>query len=198
VLKKLIFIVCSFVLFAACGKQVVSPAKQVRLNERLFAAIDQSDWGEMKKLLAAGADINAVRVPPCEGGACGEGQTPLMTVSSYYHSEETVRFLLDNGADVNAQGQYGQTALMKAAEGCRVGNVRLLLTAGADVNARNDVSETALMYAASHDCADVISVLLQAEADIHATDKDGETALSIAELRANTASAEVLKAAGGK
>ena len=43
--------------------------------------------------------------------ACGEGQIPLMMVSSYNHSEDIIQFLLGNGADVNAKGQYGQTAL---------------------------------------------------------------------------------------
>ncbi|KAK4117923.1 hypothetical protein N657DRAFT_584570, partial [Parathielavia appendiculata] len=59
------------------------------------------------------------------------------------------RLLLDNGADVNAQGgQYG-TALQAAASKGEMEIVRLLLDNGADVNAQGGEYGTALQAAAS-------------------------------------------------
>lgn len=172
--KVLIFIcICSLAACFNSVKDTYTPVKhnlstkeQTKLNEQLFAAADQNNLEGIKSALAAGADINAVSIPPCEGGACGEGQTTLMMISSYYNSAETIRFLLEKGADVNAKGQYGVTALMKAAEGGRSENVKLLLEAGADVNAKDDAAETALVYAKERGYLEIVYILKQAGAKI--------------------------------
>ena len=52
--------------------QNIPAEKQIQLNEQLFAAIDKTDWAVMKAALAAGANINAVSIPPCEGGLAGK------------------------------------------------------------------------------------------------------------------------------
>ena len=52
--------------------------------------------------------------------------------------------LRDEGADVNAAGEDGQTALHWAAYGGRLEMAELLLAAGADVNAKNDAGRTPL------------------------------------------------------
>ena len=56
---------------------------------------------------------------------------------------------LDGGADVNAADEYGQTALMFAAEGRQEATVRFLLDRGADVHAENRRGWTALTFAVS-------------------------------------------------
>eukprot|EP00443_Scrippsiella_acuminata_P012349 CAMPEP_0115344656 /NCGR_PEP_ID=MMETSP0270-20121206/93399_1 /TAXON_ID=71861 /ORGANISM="Scrippsiella trochoidea, Strain CCMP3099" /LENGTH=81 /DNA_ID=CAMNT_0002766397 /DNA_START=30 /DNA_END=271 /DNA_ORIENTATION=+ len=57
---------------------------------------------------------------------------------------EAVRFLLDEGAPVNASTGYGLTALMLASASGRVNMVDLLLSRGADVVATSDIGLTAL------------------------------------------------------
>ena len=59
-----------------------------------------------------------------------------------------VRFLVGEGADVNARTNDGRAALMEAA---RVGDlevVRFLVANGADINAQTNSGETALIQAA--------------------------------------------------
>jgi ankyrin repeat protein len=73
------------------------------------------------------------------------GITPLMQ-AVLYGDAESVRFLLDNGADPNIRNNVGATALMWA-----VGDhekTRLLIDHGADVNARSDEGRTPLLIAA--------------------------------------------------
>ena len=59
-----------------------------------------------------------------------------------------VEQLLQQGADVNAEGQYDRTALMRAARYGQTEMVKVLIAAGADVNARNEFGGAALMDAA--------------------------------------------------
>jgi ankyrin repeat protein len=97
---------------------------------------------------------------------------------------EAVKALLAAGADVNARGEYGFTALMAAAK-CYTEAVKALLAAGADVNAKDADGNTALMAAAKKGRTppETVKALLAAGADINAKNNKGETALMILEKR---------------
>ena len=56
---------------------------------------------------------------------------------------EVLQALIDAGADLNAQDENGQTALMNAANFEELESVRALLLAGADVNFKNKDGESA-------------------------------------------------------
>ncbi|TGZ80740.1 hypothetical protein EX30DRAFT_299552, partial [Ascodesmis nigricans] len=56
-----------------------------------------------------------------------------LQVAAASGSEESVRLLLDHGADLNAQGLYYGTFLQAAAAKGNEAVVRLLLSHGADV-----------------------------------------------------------------
>lgn len=90
---------------------------------------------------------------------------------------ETVRTLINRGADVNVNGVLGMTALMFASGDGRVDLVKLLLKAGAEVNARNNEGATALMFAMSEQQVESIRLLLNANADVSIKSNDGSTAL---------------------
>ena len=61
------------------------------------------------------------------------GETPLMDAATA-GSVEAMAFLIDKGADVNAQNPFGTTALMMAATDAA--KVRLLLDRGANAESR--------------------------------------------------------------
>jgi uncharacterized protein len=91
---------------------------------------------------------------------------------------------LSRGADPNARGIDGSTALMVAAEEGNTDMCRLLLKKGADIEAKllnKDVGlgtlETALITAAKHGKKDVCMLLLKKGADPNATDRYRTTAL---------------------
>jgi len=74
------------------------------------------------------------------------GWTPLIYAATGGH-EGVVRYLLDQGANINAGSPNGTTALMMAVREHRLEVAELLLSRGADVTRRNDAGMTALTYA---------------------------------------------------
>lgn len=71
-------------------------------------------------------------------------RTPLMEAAQNAHVD-TVRLLLAHGAEVNAKGQCGNTALHYAVLSTNVEVCRLLIEHQADVNAINETGHTPLM-----------------------------------------------------
>ena len=66
---------------------------------------------------------------------------------------------------LNVSVARGCTALMRAAEGGRLGKVRVLLASGSDVNAKLPHGQTALMLAAAEGHLEIVKVLLAARAN---------------------------------
>ena len=113
----------------------------------ILAAFNSSLQGSshiecLMSLIKAGADVNL------KGRGFLYGETALIAGS---YDELKVNMLLQAGADVNATGVEGSTALMHSASNGSHSCVQLLLEAGADVNAKDDGGHTALMYAATGD-----------------------------------------------
>jgi ankyrin repeat protein len=84
---------------------------------------------------------------------------------------------LKAGADVNARGADGTTALMWAAYNADAELAKRLIAAGADVEARNDFGAFALSEAAMTGSTPVINALLAGGAKAGGANAEGETAL---------------------
>jgi ankyrin repeat protein len=90
------------------------------------AAVD-GNLHRMQLLHFAGANVNA------RGNCC----LPLYLAAGEGRLE-VVRYLLDQGADVNAREQFGDTALTEAVFNGQLAAVKELLLRGAEVNAMGD------------------------------------------------------------
>jgi hypothetical protein len=123
------------------------PAKEAEpktdQNYDLFSNIRNPE--KVKKLLAAGADVNTKSPDHIES-------TPLHD-AAYNGQAETVKLLLESGADVNAKSAHGRTPLHWAVRGYGpyYPLVELLLKAGADVNVVDYRGYTAQDYAFARD-----------------------------------------------
>lgn len=120
-------------------------------------------------LLAAGADIKQ------EGPV---GSNPLAVACSHSRNVEIVKFLIKNGADVNARGYNGTFPLYQAVRKNRAAIADVLIQHGANVNAKNADGATALHYAALNGMESTVNLLLIRGAEINARDVEGKTPLS--------------------
>jgi ankyrin repeat protein len=107
--------------------------------------------------------------------------TPLLELAST-HRTDSVRALLDAGAQVDEADGDGITVLAWAAISNRVEMARLLIERGADVNHVDKKGMTPLLYAASIDFGSsaMVDLLLQSGASASARTKEGLTALDLA------------------
>jgi ankyrin repeat protein len=97
---------------------------------------------------------------------------------------ETVKLLLDSGANIEARDEYRGPPLLDAAGYAQTDIVRYLLDRGANLNARDKGGSTALIIASCecavatmNDAYDVVEVLLDRGSDVNAHSNDGTTAL---------------------
>lgn len=90
---------------------------------------------------------------------------------------ERLRRELAAGADANAAGRDGMTAVATAARAASHASVAALLQGGAGPDTTDDGGRTPLMFAAMADDAESIRLLLAAGARVDATDARGRSAL---------------------
>ncbi len=122
------------------------------------------------------------------------GSTPLMYAAAF-GSADSVKALIDAGADVNAHNSLEATALVWGAADAE--KARLLVEHGADVNARTKLGRTPLMIAAAcNGCSETVQFLLSKGASADAKDEGGHTPLLLAALSGDAKSVNLLLAAG--
>ena len=81
---------------------------------------------------------------------------------------ETVKYLVENGADVNKTDGYGNTVLMDASRNGNFEIVEYLLENGADVNAKDEGSPLILASAKGH--LEIVKCLAENGADVNFKD----------------------------
>jgi len=104
-------------------------------GDSIWSAAAEGNLNAVKKYLAKGIDINA------KGGSL---KSSALLSATLYDQVKVVEFLIQNGADVNAKGEDGGTALHAAAFLGQYTVTKLLIQNGADVNARNNDGETVI------------------------------------------------------
>ncbi len=126
-------------------------------------------------------------------------QRALMQACENGHCD-TVRLLLERGAEVNTGKQDGWTALMLASLNGHCDTVRLLLERGAEVNTGQQDGGTALMSASGNGHCDTVRLLLERGAEVNTitqtTTHLGNTALILASQNSHWNVAKLLIDAG--
>src|ERR1700688_4755153 len=140
----------AILIFGAGGTAVAAgPA-----SDDLYKTIRANDLARLRSLVQNTADSNTKD---------GRGETPLM-YAAVVGSLDAMKFLIAKGADVNAQNEFGSTALIWSATD--LAKVRLLLGRGANVNTASKRGRTALFLAAMTDrSAETVRLLLAKGAD---------------------------------
>ena len=104
-------------------------------GDSIWSAAAEGNLNSVKEHLAKGLDINA------KGGTL---KSSALVSATLYDQVKMTEFLIQNGADVNAKGDDGGTALHAAAFLGQYEIAKLLIQNGADVNARNNEGETVI------------------------------------------------------
>ena len=104
-------------------------------GDSIWSAAAEGNLNSVKKYLAKGLDINA------KGGSL---KSSALLSATLYDQVKMAEFLIQNGADVNAKGDDGGTALHAAAFLGQYEIAKLLIQNGADVNAKNNEGETVI------------------------------------------------------
>lgn len=165
----------------------------------LFAAVRRADLEAVTRLLAAGADVNAIRTD-----GYGTLMSPLLQALQRDHAnlEELVGLLCASGADPTLPAST--PALHDAAAELQVEVVRHMLALGVDVNVTNAKGETPLMKVGADsffrdkekESLEIMRLLVTHGADVKIRDEEGNTALIHASQRPTAAGLELLIKAG--
>ena len=151
---------------------------------------------------AAAGDIDALEAHRQAGTSLNSlepevGVTPL-TVAAASYQHEAVHWLLANGADVNARGGDGGSALLTTAFLGQADAARILLDAGADAGARNDNGMTAWdMIALDWETTSYILDMLEIDLERDALEAGRQEVLVLLQPALDAASADDIWLATG-
>jgi ankyrin repeat protein len=135
------------------------------INYNLMIAASKGYSGEIKRLIAKGAEINSETT---------EGATPLIfAVSS--NKTEAVNTLLSYNPDIDKFTAAHETALLIAVKNMYFEIAEALIRAGADINLQDSKGATALHYSALFGYLDMTDMLLYYDADKNIRANDGST-----------------------
>jgi ankyrin repeat protein len=133
---------------------------------------------------------------PGNGGVARQASTAGLIDAAERGDRTAALRLLAAGADPNAPGPDGTTAVMWAASNDDLELVRALIAARANVTLKNQFGTSALTEAAIVGSARVIDALLKAGADANTRNPEGETALMAVARSGNVEAARRLLEAG--
>lgn len=123
------------------------------------------------------------------GAQSTNGETALMVEVKDWTFVRTIQGHINNGIDVNARDNNGQTALIIAASNNVWDNVITLIDNGADVNAQDNNGYTAIMHCMKPKRMDIIyktklidavKYLIDSGADVNIVANDNKTAIELA------------------
>jgi len=127
-------------------------------EEKLLEAARKQDIDTVVNLLKKGVNINVEEDDDYPDTA--------LTIASAFANTELATLLLDNGADINHQNKYGNTALMEALDYGAAGEeeekveiVSLLIKRGADVHIQDPYGKTVLDRAKRYKYLEVVKII---------------------------------------
>jgi ankyrin repeat protein len=172
---------------------VAALAQPADRNRQLVLAAERGDTAEVRRLIAAGADVNWQ----------DEKQDSAFLAAGARGRTEVVKLTLAAGANLKSTNRYGGTALIPACHYGHLETVKVLLATAIDVNHVNRLGWTALLEAVilgdggpTH--TEIVRLLLAHRANPNIADREGVSPLAHARQRNYAAMARLIADAGGR
>ena len=160
--------------------------RKINLTKKLILAIRNVDIGQIKELLASGADPNTVVRVKDELNFCGFKHLRPLTEAVLMppfletgtinpNSKEVMTLLLEAGADLNSKTRLEEhDAAVHIVADCGCTDIlNLMLQHNLDVNLPNFNGSTPLHCACMRNQIETVKILIGAGANINAKDDDG-------------------------
>lgn len=126
--------------------------------------------------------------------ANNRGDTPLHYAARHKDDVESVKILVQAGAQVDRKNSLGNTPFAGAAITNRLASGRYLLQNGADRLSTNKYGDTPLRETVHHNCHKFLRMLLQEGTKYDEVNTSGSTILHAVALEGDTETAEILTA----
>jgi hypothetical protein len=140
----------------------------------LYLACKKGSVNSVEVLITKGADVNSKNK---------HGVTPLLAtaeINDSSESNEILKILLHNNADINEIDNDDSTALILAAKYDNAAHVEILCTNKALLDKKDKEGNTALLIASTEGYTDIVKELVENKADVEIVNENKDTALSIA------------------
>ena len=136
--------------FRALVEDIINSNSHVKENEELLLAIQNHDNKRAVELIQSGADVNYK-----DDGYIGDEVTTPLGYAAYFENDDMLKYLLDNGANVNENPE----ALLWAVETNNYNAVKLLIDYGADIFAQDPEGTNAFDIAKHSNNKEILSLL---------------------------------------
>jgi|GEM_PF-5641522 len=146
---------------------------QETLEGAFMFALYIDDYKTVEKLFKYNIDLN-------DTSKSLDNFPPYLIFASRFSNAEIVKFLLENGADINATDDKTSNALVNAIYENKIEVARVLLENGIDINYQDSDGFTPLMYACQNNNLETIKFLLENGADVSKANPEGFNPLMIA------------------
>jgi ankyrin repeat protein len=137
----------------------------------LMLACFNKDPKMVEMLLNKGAKLELTDVD--------DGWTALH-YASHSGCQESVKQLIDKGANIEARTNINETSLHLAAKNNNIDVLKLLIEKQAQIEAKTDNEETTLHLAVKHNSLDVVKFLIEKGANIEAKTNENKTSVYLA------------------
>ena len=134
---------------------------------QLFTAIQSDDIATIQNLISQN--------PELVNSKDQRGFTPLI-FATYFDKDAIARFLLEEGADIDAQDASGNTALIGVSFKGNQNIAKILIEKGAKLNVQNKMGQTALIFSSLYNKEQSVDLLLEHNADKAIKDNSHMTA----------------------
>lgn len=139
------------------GVDITLRLPRLGMTPFLYAAWKNNDPDVLQVFLEAGCEINA---------STEEFEDPnydltVLMCGALNSNQDIIKFLIDNGADINKRNSLGRTALMYAAKYNQNPEViKILAKEGADLNSKDNKGKDVLDYASENKNNEIYNILV--------------------------------------